>query len=255
MERTHTHSVVTGFTAQAETFNASQVATDASLLDEIISIADPRPGERWLEAACGPGLIARRLAPRVGEVEGYDLTPAMIEVARREATADGLQNVRFEVGDATALPVPAGRFNGAVTRFSIHHIPLPARMLRELGRVVRPGGRIVVADTVADADPDAATWSQTVERLRDPSHWASLSLPQMRTAVERAGLVVEQEALIPLEVDFEDWLHRGAADVSDQTLVEQAVCHQPAHAAAFVVAERDGRRILRLQMWLARLRV
>ena len=255
MEHAHTSSVVAGFTAQAESFSSSQVATDAHQLDAIIAIADPRTGERWLEAACGPGLIGRRLAPRVGEVEGYDLTPAMIDVARREATAAQLDNIRFAVGDATALPVPADRFDGAVTRFSIHHIPLPARMLRELRRVVKPGGRIVVADILADADPDVAAWSETVERLRDPTHWASLSLPQMHATVERAGLAVEQETVLALELDFDDWLHRAAADASDQALVEQAVARQPAHAAAFVVTERGGRRILGLQMWLARLRV
>lgn len=247
--------MIAGFTAQAESFSSSRVATDAEQLDAIIAIGDPRPGERWLEAACGPGLIARRLAPRVGEVHGYDVTPAMIAVARREAIAHGLENVRFEVGDATALPVPDGRFDGALTRFSIHHIPLPARMLRELGRVVRSGGRIVLADTIADAEPGAAAWSQTIERLRDPTHWASLSLPQMHATVERAGLAVEQETVIGLELDFDDWLHRGGADAADQALVEYAVAQQPAHAAAFVVTERAGRRILRLQMWLARLRV
>jgi ubiquinone/menaquinone biosynthesis C-methylase UbiE len=255
MEHTHTDSVITAFTAQAESFNTSQAATDVGLLDAIVTMADPRPGERWLEAACGPGLIARRLARDVGEVEGYDITPAMIDIARREALAAELGNVRFQVGDATALPVAADSFDGAVSRFSIHHIPLPERMLRELARVVKPGGRIVLADPVADADPDAAAWSQALERLRDPTHWASLSLPQMHAIVARAGLTIEEEAVVPLELDFDDWLHRGEADASDQALVQHSLTHQPPHSVAFVVAEHGGRRILRLQMWLARLRL
>jgi ubiquinone/menaquinone biosynthesis C-methylase UbiE len=166
----HTRSIVTGFTAQAESFNTSQVATDDGLLNAILALAEPRD-ERWLEAACGPGLIARRLAPCVAVVDGYDLTPAMIEIARREAAAAGLANVGFAVGDATALPVPDDSFDGAVSRFSLHHIPLPGRLLAELRRVVKPGGRVVIADPLADADPDAAAWSQEIEHR--PPHAAA----------------------------------------------------------------------------------
>jgi SAM-dependent methyltransferase len=250
----HTRSIVTGFTAQAESFNSSPVATDGGLLDAILALAEPRSDERWLEAACGPGLIARQLAPHLTAVEGYDLTPAMIDIARREAAAAGLANVGFAVGDATSLPVPDDSFDGAVSRFSLHHIPLPGRLLVELRRVVKPGGRIVIADPVADADPEAAAWSQEIERLRDPSHWASLSLGQMHAAVEHAGLMIEQERLMALNLDFDDWLARGGAAPADHTLVELALKHPPAHAAAFVVTGHGGRRTLGLQMWLARLR-
>jgi ubiquinone/menaquinone biosynthesis C-methylase UbiE len=251
----HRRSIVTGFTAQAESFNTSQVATDSGLLDAILAVAEPHPDERWLEVACGPGLIARRLAPHVAAVDGYDLTPAMIDIARREAGAAGLTNASFAVGDANALPVADNNFDGAVSRFSLHHIPLPGRLLAELGRVAKPGGRIVIADPLADADPDAAAWSQEIERLRDPTHWASLSLAQMHMAVKRAGLTIEQETLIALNLDFDDWLGRGEADAADRALVEDALEHPPAHAAAFVVTEHGGRRSLGLQMWLARLRV
>jgi SAM-dependent methyltransferase len=251
----HTRSIVTGFTAQAESFNASQVATDAGLLDAILAAAQPRAQDRWLEAACGPGLIARRLAPMVAAVEGYDLTPAMVEVARREAAAAGLANVGFEVGDATALPVPDDSFDGAVSRFSIHHIPLPVRLLTELRRVVRPGGRIVIADTLADADPEAAAWSQEIERLRDPTHWASLRLTELHVALQRAGLTVEHERVLALDLDFDDWLARGGGDPADHALIQHALEHPPAQARTFVVSEAGGRRRLGLQMWLGRLRV
>jgi SAM-dependent methyltransferase len=251
----HTRSIVTGFTAQAESFSTSQVATDGGLLDAILAAAEPRPDERWLEAACGPGLIARRLAPHVTAIDGYDLTPAMIDVARRDAAAAGVTNASFAVGDATALPVAGDSFDGAVSRFSLHHIPLPGRLLAELGRVVKPGGRIVIADTVADADPAAAAWSQEIERLRDPTHWASLSLAQMHRAARRAGLAIEHERVIALSLDFDDWLVRGGVESGAHDLIERALEDPPPHAAAFVVTDAGGRRTLNLQMWLARLRV
>lgn len=76
--------------------------------------------------------------------------------------------------------------------------------------MVRPGGTVVLADHVADADADAAAWSQAIERLRDPSHWACLPLAQLRVLGERLGLELEQEQASALELDFEDWLQRGS---------------------------------------------
>lgn len=231
------------------------MATDAQLLDAICSLAAAGRQERWCDAACGPGLIARRLAKEVHSVRGFDLTPAMVELARREATAAGLPNIDFEVADATALPVADGTFDGAVARFALHHIPVPGRLIKELARVVRPGGKVVLADPLADTDAAAAAWSQEIERLRDPSHWASLSRERLNALLMQSGLELEEEHVLPLELDFDEWLVRGGADVADQDLVQRLLHDErPGQAICFQVSEAEGRRTLRLQMWLARLR-
>lgn len=250
----HTRSVVAGFTAQAESFNTSAVATDEDLLDRITVLAAPRGEERWLEAACGPGLIARRLAPHVAHVHGFDLTPAMIEVARREAAAAELTNAEFSIGDATALQVSAAGFDGAVARFAVHHIPVPGRLLEELSRVLRPEGKLVLVDLIADDDPEARAWSQEIERLRDPTHWATLSLGQLRSLATRTGLRIEEEQIQPLELDFDDWLVRGGTGDDEQILVERLLGERPAHSECFTVTRSGGQRVLRLRLWLARLR-
>ena len=246
----HQASVVSEFTGQAEGFNASAVARAVETLDDLVALAAPLAGERWLEAACGPGLIARRLAPHVAHVLGVDATPAMIELARREAA--GLPNVEFAVGDATALGLPDGAVDGAVARFAIHHVPVPLRLVEEIARVVRPGGRVVLADHVADDDPAAAAWSQEIERLRDPSHWASLPALRLRALGEHAGLRLEEERLVPIELDFEDWLARGSGGRPARALIERALAERPPVAECFAVRERDGRRVLGLRLWTAR---
>jgi ubiquinone/menaquinone biosynthesis C-methylase UbiE len=76
---------------------------------------------QWVDVACAPGLVARQLAGRVDSVRGVDITPAMVESARREAAASGLANVEFSEGDTAALPFEDGSFDGAITRFSFHH--------------------------------------------------------------------------------------------------------------------------------------
>jgi SAM-dependent methyltransferase len=241
----HEHTIVTQFTRQAESFNTAAVANAPETLDALVRFAGPGPAERWLEAACGPGLIARALAPVTRAVVGVDATPAMLEVARREA--GGVANAEFVLGDATALEFGDAEFDGAITRFSLHHIPVPSRVVAELARVVRPGGKVVLADHLVDDDAAAAGWATEVERLRDPSHWAALPLPRLRALGERAGLTLEEERIVPLALDYEDWLARGGGP---RALVEAALAERPGGAECLRVA--DG--VLRLRLWLARWR-
>jgi SAM-dependent methyltransferase len=244
--------IVGEFTHQAETFATSAVAQSSRTLDELLRLAAPRADQRWLEVACGPGIVSRRLAPEVAEVHGIDVTPAMIEVALREAAAAKAVNTSFALGDATALDFPDSSFDGAITRFSLHHIPAPGRVLQEMTRVVRVGGAVVVADHLADEDADAAAWSQEIERLRDPSHWGCLSLGRLRRLGAAAGLKLEDEALLPLELDFADWLARGSGGSDAREVIEGLLADPPAGARSFAVQERDGRRTLGLRMWAGR---
>lgn len=249
----HDERIVAEFSHQAETFNRSAVARATETLDDLARLAAPDPSERWLEVACGPGLVSRALAPHVREVLGVDITPAMVEVARREAAAAGQSNVTFAVGGATALELPDASFDGAVARFTIHHVPVPGRLVEELARVVRPGGGVVLADHIADDDADAAAWSQEVERLRDPSHWASLPLERLRELGEQAGLRLEEEHVVPIELDFEDWLQRGSGGAA-APVIERALAMRPGGTDCFQLGGQKGRRVLGLKMWLARWR-
>jgi SAM-dependent methyltransferase len=242
------------FKHQVDSFSQSGVMTGAEALGTLLELVPEDEGGRWLEVACGPGAISRALAPRVGTVHGVDLTPAMVEAARREAAAAGLSNVTFAAGDATALELDDDSFDGAVTRFSLHHIPRPGRVLGELARVVRPGGAVVVADHVTDPDADLAAWHQEIERLRDPSHWASLSAERMRALGTEAGLRLEREELVPFTLDFDDWLARGSGGASARELIEESLRERPAGAPSFRVVSREGERLLELRYWVSRWR-
>ncbi|HEX5556768.1 MAG TPA: class I SAM-dependent methyltransferase [Gaiellales bacterium] len=242
--------VVREFTHQSESFNRAPVMRSADTLGRLVDLIPAAPGERWLDAACGPGLVARGLAPRVGEVHGVDMTPAMVEVARREAAAEGIGNATFSVGDATALDVADAAFDGAVTRFSLHHIPVPGRVVEELARVVRPGGAVVVGDHVTSPDAGEAAWHEEIERLRDPSHWACLTPVRLRALGERAGLVLEREEEIPISIDFEEWIARGSGGPGSAGLIARALAERVPAPDVFRVVDRgDGRR-LELRYWI-----
>jgi SAM-dependent methyltransferase len=232
------------FTHQADAFARSPTMSMAETLGSLVELVPEDPSARWLEVACGPGLVSRALAPRVGAVEGVDLTPAMVAKAATEAEREGVTNATFTVGDATALPYEEASFDGAVTRFSLHHIPAPGRVLAEMARVVKPGGWVLVADHVADGDGEAAAWHGEIERLRDPSHWACLTPERILALGERAGLRLDEERVIPFEIDYDEWLGRGSGGPAAAALIDGLLAEAPATADCFRVSgEGDERRL------------
>ena len=116
------------------------------------------PGQRLLDVGCGPGTITLDLADAVapGEVVGIDAAEAAVAAAREAAaSAPGDRNVRFEVGDVYALPFDDDAFDVVHAHQVLQHLTDPVAALRELRRVLRPGGTLAVRDS----DYGAFTWS------------------------------------------------------------------------------------------------
>lgn len=126
------------------------------------------PDDDVLDVACGPGRLTLDLAPHVRSVTGLDLTPGMLEQARAALTASGCDNVTLVEGDALAMPFADGTFSVVISSAAFHHFEAPGRVLAEMVRVCRPGGRIVVSDVTPE--PDKAAEYDRMELLRDPSH-------------------------------------------------------------------------------------
>ena len=105
---------------------------------------DPRPGQRILDLAAGTGASAVSLARSGADVVAADFSPGMISEGRRRYGA--IRNLRFVQADATALPFEDGEFDAVTMSFGLRNVNDPKQALRELRRVTRPGGRIVVCE-------------------------------------------------------------------------------------------------------------
>ena len=103
------------------------------------------PGSSVLDIACGTGNVTLPLARRGAVVTGLDMTSHLLEEARARAAREGLR-IRFDEGLAEMLPYPDGSFDVLVSMFGIMFSPLPATIVSEMARVLRPGGRLALAN-------------------------------------------------------------------------------------------------------------
>lgn len=110
----------------------------------LIEALDPRPGQRVLDVATGTGMVAFALAARGCEVVGLDQSPQMLGRARAKLARDPelARRVSFVAGEAEALPFGDGEFAALSFTYLLRYVDDPAATMRELARVVRPGGRI-----------------------------------------------------------------------------------------------------------------
>lgn len=128
----------------------------------------PRPGQRLLDLCCGTGDLALLLAARVrprGEVLGLDAAAAPLAVARRRGEALPWLPLRWQQGDALATGLADGSRDGAVMAYGLRNLADPAAGLRELRRVLRPGGRAAVLD-FRHIDPAAGGLEALRERFQ-----------------------------------------------------------------------------------------
>lgn len=181
-------AVIRQFGEHAANFVMSQEHAKGGDLALLLEWLKPQPEWVVLDVATGGGHVARTLSPRVAQVVAADLTPAMLEAARTHLTEAGCRNVLFVSADAEALPFLAGSFDAVTCRIAPHHFPNPPAFVTEVARVLKPGGRFVLIDNVAPADPALGAFLNEVEELRDESHVRCLPVAEWETLLADAGL-------------------------------------------------------------------
>lgn len=185
-------------------------------LSLIAATFDPLAGKALLDIGCGTGALVRALAARGARATGVDPSAEAIAAARANAP-----EAAFQVASAEHLPFADASFDGAIFLNALHHIPEMTEALREAGRVVRPGGRVVV-----------------VEPLAAGSFFAALRPVEDETAVRLAAQQAIEEALasgLLRLLRLEEFTRREAFDGLDPFL-ERIAAVDRSRAAA--IAER-----------------
>jgi ubiquinone/menaquinone biosynthesis C-methylase UbiE len=166
----------------------------------IVELAKPQKGDTVLDVACGPGIVVCELAKFVSHVTGIDITPAMIEQAKQMQKERKLNNLTWEIGNILTLPFDDSSFSLVITRYSIHHLLEPQKVLDEMIRVCKSDGRIVIIDVTPEASK--ANEYNSVEKLRDPSHVKAFTFKELTSMMEESGLVNLESKCQNLEMEL-----------------------------------------------------
>lgn len=207
-DKRHVQVVQRQFGEQASAYLSSTVHAQGVEFALLQAELDGRGDARVLDLGCGAGHVSFHVAPLVAEVVAYDLSEQMLAVVASAAAQRGLDNVRSERGAAEHLPFADGSFDFVFSRYSAHHWSDLGLALREVRRVLKPGGVACFIDVASPGRPLLDTYLQAVEVLRDTSHVRDYSVAEWLQQVSEAGLYPRNHVRQRLRLEFASWVER-----------------------------------------------
>ncbi|MEG6339264.1 class I SAM-dependent methyltransferase [Enterobacter hormaechei] len=210
MTTTHSHhdNVEKQFGSQASAYLSSAVHASGRDLVRLGERLAAFPDAHVLDLGCGAGHASFTAAEQVAQVTAYDLSSQMLDVVAEAAKAKGLNNVTTRQGYAESLPFEDASFEVVISRYSAHHWHDVGQALREVKRVLKPGGIFVIMDVMSPGHPVRNIWLQTVEALRDTSHVQNYSSGEWLTFITEAGLISRSLIIDRLPLEFASWIAR-----------------------------------------------
>jgi ubiquinone/menaquinone biosynthesis C-methylase UbiE len=239
------------FGAHAAAYATSTVHAKGASLARLVELV--RPERHWhaLDIATGAGHTAAAFAPHVAHVIASDITAEMLDETRKLAASKGYASMETATADAQALPFPDAQFELVTSRIAPHHFPDVSAFVREVRRVLKPGGTFALVDNIAPdaestpgfSDGDlarAATAYNAFEKLRDPSHGRCLGMAEWSDVISATGLQVTHKERLPKDMEFDPWAVRLGADAPTVEALRATLSGAEGALAAFLKPRMDG---------------
>ncbi len=237
-------SIQRQFTAAASAYVVSPVHKGGPDLDALLALAGDVRGAPVLDVGTGAGAAALAFAARGARVVALDLTPAMLDMARAQAEERGLTNLETRLGDAAKLPFPDASFEVVACRVCAHHFGRARQAVAEMARVLRPGGQLLLIDSISPEDPTQDTFLNAVELLRDRSHVRNYRVSEWLAWFREVALAPEHVRTFPTFLDFENWTARMNTPEHEKTQLRRLMDGAPAEVReAFSVADNHDWKI------------
>jgi ubiquinone/menaquinone biosynthesis C-methylase UbiE len=233
------------FGAHAAAYATSAVHAKGASLGRLVELVRPEMHWRALDIATGAGHTAAAFAPHVAHVIASDITEEMLEEARKLAASKGFANMEAATADAQAPPFLDDEFELVTSRIAPHHFPDVGVFVREVARVLKPGGTFALVDNIApDAEStpgfsdrdlaQAAIAYNDFEKRRDPSHGRCLGMAEWSDLIAAAGLQVTHKERIAKDMEFDSWAVRLGADEPTVAGLRETLAEASPALAAFL---------------------
>ncbi|ASV54195.1 SAM-dependent methyltransferase YafE (UbiE) [Lelliottia jeotgali] len=206
--QSHHDNVEKQFGSQANAYLTSAVHASGRDLVRLGERLAAFPHAHVLDLGCGAGHASFVAAQQVAQVTAYDLSRQMLDVVTHAAQDKGLNNITTRQGYAESLPFDDESFEVVISRYSAHHWHDVGQALREIKRVLKPGGIFIIMDIMSPGNPVRDIWLQTVEALRDTSHVRNYSSGEWFAMITEAGLISRSLVTDRLPLEFSSWISR-----------------------------------------------
>lgn len=238
--KTHNTLVDNQFGSQAGMYLTSSVHAFGQEFAEVENVVQQFDNPQVLDLGSGAGHISFYTAPFAKQVTAYDLSEDMLKVVADSAQQKGLDNITTVKGIAESLPFPDHYFDVVISRFSAHHWQDVPLALREMRRVCKPTGKVMMIDIMAPSNPLCDTFLQTIEMLRDNSHVRDYSNAQWQQMFSQAGLNVNQTQTHKLELKFDSWITRMRTPAHYVTAIRELQQHIGHEVKRYYAIQADG---------------
>ena len=215
------------FGASAAAYVTSPLHAAGEDLDRLLAWGAARRADRVLDVATGGGHTALAFAGVARRVVAYDLTEPMLAAARGHVRARGAANVEFVAGDAGDLPFRDESFDVVTCRTAAHHFADVPAAVRQIHRILRPGGSLLLQDILGHDDADANAFILEVEKRRDPSHVRSYRATEWKAFLRAAGLTVMEDSVIWKLREWNEWTGRMRMTAEARRALEDFVRGAP----------------------------
>lgn len=254
MQTDHDKTVQAQFDAQAQAYLDSALhAAGPDLLrtNELIRQSIPAASGQLLDVGCGAGHLSFAVARVLAGVVAVDPSPNMLSTVSRAAAEKGLGNIQTVQASAHSMPFEGGRFCVVASRYSAHHwLDVPGA-LKEMRRVLKPGGYLLMIDIEGDENPLVDTHLQAIEVLRDRSHVRDYSPSEWKRLITEAGFSSIKHQNWVTRIAFEPWVTRMRTSRQRVEMIRTVQDEAPAEVARALAIEQDGSFAMKTGLWWA----
>jgi ubiquinone/menaquinone biosynthesis C-methylase UbiE len=239
------------FAKNAEKYVMSESHARGDDLSQLVNWLHPDPNWIILDIATGGGHVAKALSPHVAHVFATDLTQQMLQAAKKHLHE--YQNIWYIIADAESLPFLNETFDAVTCRIAAHHFPNPENFIREVNRILRPGGKFVLIDNVSPEDQQLDQFMNTLEKLRDESHVRCHTIPEWKGWLHHWGFEERKSRIRKKTYDFPKWVKRTARNEQQIRQVQGYIqsADRTIHEYFSVTMNHDQIISLQVDEWMA----